>query len=66
MLALPLDEWSVKVSDGPPDDADDDLDLPVWAGVVPLLRRSLGEPVPAPDLRGAAPGAGVRRDLDRP
>ena len=36
VLALPLDEWSVKVSDGPPDDAPDDLDLPVWAGVLPL------------------------------
>ena len=51
VLALPLDEWSVKVSDGPPDDAPEDLDLPVWAGVVPL-REVAGEPVPAPDLRG--------------
>ena len=54
VLSLPLDEWSVKVSDGPPDDADEDLDLPHWAGVVPLL-ESLGEPVPAPDLRGDPP-----------
>jgi nitroimidazol reductase NimA-like FMN-containing flavoprotein (pyridoxamine 5'-phosphate oxidase superfamily) len=50
VLALPLDEWSVKVSDGPPDDAEDDLDRPVWAGVVPL-QRGWGEPVAAPDLR---------------
>ena len=49
VLALPLDEWSVKVSDGPPDDPDDDLDLPVWAGVVPL-RETFGTPVAAPDL----------------
>ena len=54
VLALPLTEWSVKVSDGPPDDAPDDLDLPVWAGVLPL-REVAGEPVPAPDLRHPYP-----------
>ncbi|WP_460459796.1 pyridoxamine 5'-phosphate oxidase family protein [Angustibacter peucedani] len=51
VLELPLTEWSLKVSDSPPDDADDDLDRPVWAGVVPVEHR-FGEPVPAPDLRG--------------
>jgi nitroimidazol reductase NimA-like FMN-containing flavoprotein (pyridoxamine 5'-phosphate oxidase superfamily) len=50
VLALPLDEASVKVSDGPPDDPDDDVALPVWAGTVPL-RETFGEPVDAPDLR---------------
>jgi nitroimidazol reductase NimA-like FMN-containing flavoprotein (pyridoxamine 5'-phosphate oxidase superfamily) len=54
VLALPLDEWSVKVSDGPPDDAPEDLDAPVWAGVLPLV-TSYGDPVPAPDLRGDPP-----------
>jgi hypothetical protein len=54
VLSLPLAEWSVKVSDSPPDDAAEDLDLPVWAGVLPL-REVAGEPVPAPDLRGAPP-----------
>jgi nitroimidazol reductase NimA-like FMN-containing flavoprotein (pyridoxamine 5'-phosphate oxidase superfamily) len=54
VLSLPLDEWSVKVSASPPDDAPEDLDLPVWAGVLPL-REVAGEPVPAPDLRGAPP-----------
>jgi uncharacterized protein len=54
VLALPLDEWSVKVSDGPPTDPDEDLDAPVWAGVLPIL-TSYGEPVPAPDLRGDPP-----------
>ncbi len=49
VLALPLDETSVKVSDGPPDDQPDDLTLPVWAGTVPLTER-FGRPVPAPDL----------------
>lgn len=55
ILALPLAEWSVKVSDGPPDDAEEDLGLPVWAGVLPLHSR-YGDPAAAPDL---LPGIGV-------
>jgi uncharacterized protein len=51
VLALPLDEWSVKVSDGPPEDPEEDLDAPVWAGVLPIV-TAYAEPVPAPDLRG--------------
>lgn len=51
VVALPLAEWSVKVSDGPPEDAPEDLDAPVWAGVLPIV-TAYGEPVPAPDLRG--------------
>jgi nitroimidazol reductase NimA-like FMN-containing flavoprotein (pyridoxamine 5'-phosphate oxidase superfamily) len=51
VLSLPLAEWSVKVSDGPPEDAEEDLELPYWAGVVPL-REVAGPPQPAPDLRG--------------
>jgi nitroimidazol reductase NimA-like FMN-containing flavoprotein (pyridoxamine 5'-phosphate oxidase superfamily) len=55
VVSLPLAECSVKVGDGWPDDPDDDLDWPVWAGVVPLsLTR--GRPVPDPRLRvDAAP-----------
>jgi nitroimidazol reductase NimA-like FMN-containing flavoprotein (pyridoxamine 5'-phosphate oxidase superfamily) len=49
VLAMPLDEWSVKVSDGPPDDADEDLGEPVWAGVVPVV-ESYGPPVTAPGV----------------
>jgi len=36
LLALPLDEASAKVRSGPPSDFDDDLGLPIWAGVLPL------------------------------
>jgi uncharacterized protein len=50
VLALGLDEASVKVSNGPPDDNDDDLDLPIWAGVVPLT-EAYGQAIAAPDLR---------------
>jgi nitroimidazol reductase NimA-like FMN-containing flavoprotein (pyridoxamine 5'-phosphate oxidase superfamily) len=54
VLRLPLREWSVKVSDGPPDDPPEDLDVDTWAGVVPVARR-FGTPLPAPDLRSARP-----------
>ncbi len=37
LLALALDEASVKIRTGPPDDGDSpDAALPVWAGVLPL------------------------------
>jgi uncharacterized protein len=49
VLAMPLTEWSLKVSASPPDDAESDLDRQVWAGVVPLV-HSWGAPVSAPDL----------------
>ncbi|MFL6071676.1 MAG: pyridoxamine 5'-phosphate oxidase family protein [Actinomycetes bacterium] len=49
VLALPLDEISVKVSDGPPEDEPSDVDRPIWAGVVPI-KRQYGEPINAPDL----------------
>lgn len=64
VLALPLVEWSVKVSDGPPDDAADDLALPVWAGVLPL-HEQYGEPTPAPDLRDGLDVPGYVRDWSR-
>jgi nitroimidazol reductase NimA-like FMN-containing flavoprotein (pyridoxamine 5'-phosphate oxidase superfamily) len=47
-LALPLDEISVKVGDGPPEDVPDDLVDPIystiWAGWVPIV-ASFGEPI---------------------
>jgi nitroimidazol reductase NimA-like FMN-containing flavoprotein (pyridoxamine 5'-phosphate oxidase superfamily) len=36
VLALPLDEASAKVRSGPPKDFDEDVSLPIWAGVIPL------------------------------
>jgi len=51
VLAMPLAEWSVKAADGPPADDPDDLDAPVWAGVLPLSLTP-GTPIDAPDLRG--------------
>ncbi len=49
VLALPLDEASVKMRQGPPKDEDEDYDLPVWAGVLPRV-TGWGTPVPDPAL----------------
>jgi uncharacterized protein len=48
-VAMPLDEFSVKVRAGSPVDDDEDLGLPVWAGVIPLSTVA-GDPVPEVDL----------------
>lgn len=50
IVAIPLEEASAKVRAGPPRDDPEDLELPIWAGVVPV-RTVLGEPERAPDLR---------------
>jgi uncharacterized protein len=50
VLAVPLDDWVLKVSDGWPEDTEADLAGDAWAGVVPVT-MSYGEPLPAPDLR---------------
>jgi len=50
VLALDLEEASVKVRTGPP--VDDEVDVATgaaWAGVLPV-RTVFGEPEPAPDL----------------
>ena len=55
VLALPIEEASVKVRTGPPLDDGDDLAWPVWAGVVPLVTTA-GDLVPdAHVLAGVEP-----------
>ncbi len=55
VYALDLAEASAKVRTGPPSDDPEDLQHPVWAGVVPV-RAVVGEPVPDPHLLPGAPG----------
>ena len=50
VLALDLEEVSVKVSTGDPEDDPADLDGPHWAGVIPV-RTVFDEPVASADLR---------------
>jgi uncharacterized protein len=45
VLQVPLDEASAKIRAGPPKDDPEELDLPVWAGVLPLALVP-GDPVP--------------------
>jgi uncharacterized protein len=55
LLALTLDEASVKVRTGPPDDADSpDAELGLWAGELPLESR-WAQPVPDPALPPGQP-----------
>ena len=68
LLALSLDEASVKIRRGPPDDGDSpDALLPVWAGVLPLA-AVWQDPEPDPVLPPGIPvpphiAALVRRPL---
>jgi len=49
VLALPLAEASAKIRTGPPLDDEEDYDLEVWAGVIPLRLRA-GDPISDPRL----------------
>ena len=55
LLTMPIERWSLKVSDGWPEDPESDVAGPAWAGVVPMT-TTYGQPQPAPDL---AAGIGV-------
>lgn len=48
-MSLPLDEYSVKISEGPPEDLDEDLESvagkAIWAGHIPVFEQ-LGVPIP--------------------
>ena len=44
VVRVAIDLASAKVSAGPPGDEEEDYDLPVWAGILPL-RESFGEPI---------------------
>jgi hypothetical protein len=50
ILAFPLDEVSAKARSGPPADDPADVDLPVWAGTIPLALEARS-PEAAPDVR---------------
>jgi len=54
VLTLAIDEASVKLRTGGPKDDPEDLDLPVWAGVVPLT-LARGEPIADDGIDGSLP-----------
>jgi len=51
VLVLPIDEASVKLRTGGPKDDPEDMDLRVWAGVVPLTVTA-GAPIPDDGVDG--------------
>jgi hypothetical protein len=74
VVRLPITEASAKVRSGPPSDEDEDYELPIWAGVLPLStgfgpvvsdeRNQPGLPVPEHVFAQADvvhPGSGVLR-----
>jgi hypothetical protein len=65
VLALDLDEVSIKSRAGDPEDDPADLDGPYWAGVVPVATR-FGEPLPAANLATGIGTPSHLRDYRRP
>ena len=55
-LRMPIgtENWSLKVSDGWPEDPDEDVAGDAWAGVLPMT-VTYGAPQSAPDLRPGIP-----------
>lgn len=45
VLTTPIEEASVKIRKGGPVDLDEDYDIPIWAGVLPV-GQTVGEPIP--------------------
>ncbi len=61
VLSMPLTEASVKIRTGMPKDEPEDLDLDVWAGVLPISVM-FGEPEADPLLRAEIPVPAHIRD----
>ncbi|MFN2545315.1 MAG: pyridoxamine 5'-phosphate oxidase family protein [Actinomycetota bacterium] len=64
ILSLPLDEASAKVRAGPPKDDEEDYDLPIWAGVLPMTMQPgelMADPRLPEDLEPPANVARYRR-----
>jgi uncharacterized protein len=65
VLSLPLDEASVKVRTGGPKEDEEDMGLPVWAGVIPLALTP-GAPIPDDQLAPGTPVPPYARTYGRP
>jgi nitroimidazol reductase NimA-like FMN-containing flavoprotein (pyridoxamine 5'-phosphate oxidase superfamily) len=61
VLRMSVEDWTIKISAGQPDDPAEDVAGPAWAGVLPLLAH-YSDARDAPDLRsGIEVPASVRR-----
>jgi len=54
VVAVPIESASAKVRMGPPKDDEDDYQLPIWAGVIPITQQ-VGAPQPDPKLHDGIP-----------
>jgi nitroimidazol reductase NimA-like FMN-containing flavoprotein (pyridoxamine 5'-phosphate oxidase superfamily) len=66
LIRFPIQEASAKVRSGPPLDDAADMDLPVWAGVVPLELKAgspVGDPAQSPARPPPAYVQGYRRHI---
>lgn len=61
MLALTIESWSLRISNGWPEDDPADIASDVWAGVVPIEHRATA-PIHAPDL---VPGIAIPPSVER-
>ena len=66
IVELPIEEAAAKVRVGPPTDDDSpDAQLPMWAGVVPVV-SAFGDPQSSPGLASGIPLAASVRALITP
>jgi len=61
VIALDIETASVKISAGMPDDEDEDYEIPIWAGVLPLESMLTELQGDERVLDGVAPSAVVRQ-----
>ena len=66
VIRLDIQAASAKVSDAMPADEEEDYDIPVWAGVLPLTSAFTELRADDRVLPGVEPSAAMRRILDSP
>jgi nitroimidazol reductase NimA-like FMN-containing flavoprotein (pyridoxamine 5'-phosphate oxidase superfamily) len=65
VIELNIESASAKISTGMPDDEDEDYEIPIWAGVLPLEARLTTLQSDDRVLEGVEPSAIVKRLEDR-
>ena len=60
VIALDIESASAKTTSGMPDDEDEDYDIPIWAGVLPVLNETTELQSDERVLEGVKPSAVVK------
>ncbi len=61
VIALDIETGSAKISSGMPDDEDEDYEIPVWAGVLPVESRLMGLEADDRVLDGVSPSTNLKK-----